>query len=149
MSLMRWDPVREMEDLSSRLNQWFGQPIARRMGDENGMTLANWAPAVDVEETDKEYVVKADLPDIRKDDLKIRIDDGVLSLEGERRQEKEQQGVRFHRVERSYGKFMRRLELPMEIDQQKVSAEFKDGVVIVHLPKTHEARPKTIDVKVM
>lgn len=149
MNLTRFDPFRELEDLSTRLNTWFGQPVTRRGREEDGMTFSDWAPALDVEETDNEYLIKADLPAIRKEDLKINIEDGMLTLEGERKHEKEEKGRKYHRVERSYGKFMRRLALPTDIDQQKVAAEFKDGVLHVRLPKAASAKPRSIDVKVM
>ena len=149
MNLTRWDPFRELEDLSKGLNQWFGQPLMRRVTEENGSSFADWAPAVDVEETDKEYLVRADLPAIRKEDVKVGIDHGMLTLEGERRHEKEEKGRKFHRVERAYGRFMRRLELPMDVDEKKVAAEFRDGVLNVHLPKARDAKPHSIDVKVV
>ena len=148
MNLTRWDPFRELEDLSKGLNQWFGQPLMRRLTDDGG-AFADWAPALDVEENDKEYLIKADLPAIKKDDVKIGIDHGMLTLEGERKQEKEEKGRKFHRVERSYGKFMRRMELPVDVDESKVAAEFKDGVLNVHLPKSAMAKPRAIDVKVV
>jgi HSP20 family protein len=148
MNLTRWDPFRELEDLSKGLNQWLGQPMMRRMKDDNGATFVDWAPALDVEESDKEYLVKADLPAIKKDDLKISIDHGMLTIEGERKQEKEEKGRKFHRVERSYGRFMRRMELPMDVDTQAVGADFKDGVLAVHLPKSPDTKPRAIDVKV-
>jgi len=149
MNLTRWDPFRELEDLSKGLNQWFGQPLMRRVTEENGSSFADWAPALDVEETDKEYLVRADLPAIRKEDVKVGIDHGMLTLEGERRHEKEEKGRKFHRVERAYGRFMRRLELPMDVDEKKVAAEFRDGVLNVHLPKAPDAKPHSIDVKVV
>jgi HSP20 family protein len=147
MNIVRWDPFRELEDMSTRLSRFFGQPGARRF-DDNGALFADWAPAVDVQETDKEYLVKADLPEVRKEDVKVGIEDGILTLEGERKQEKEAKNKKFHRVERVYGKFVRRLALPTEIDAQKVAAEFKDGVLNVRLPKSESAKPRTIDVKV-
>jgi len=146
MALMRLDPLREMEELSNKLNQWFRPTLGKPFDD--GTTFGDWMPAMDVEETDKEYLVKVDLPDMKKEDLKIGIVDGVLSLEGERKQEKEEKGRTFHRIERSYGKFLRRLELPTDVEEQKVKAEFKDGVVSVHLPKSPTARPKSFNVQI-
>jgi HSP20 family protein len=146
MKMMRWDPYRELEAMTSRMNQYFGQPMPRR--DDDDAVFANWAPAVDIEETDKEYVVKADLPDVKKEFVKVGIEGGVLSLEGERKQEKEEKNTKYHRVERVYGKFVRSLAVPTDVDQQKVAAEFKDGVLTVHMPKTAFARPRTVDVKV-
>ena len=148
MNIVRWDPFRDFEDMSARLARFFNQPSLRRAVDDDGAFFADWAPAVDVQETDKEYIVKADLPDVRKEDVKVGIENGVLTLEGERKQEKEEKNKRFHRVERVYGKFVRRLALPMEIDAQKVAAEFKDGVLNVKMPKTESAKPRAIDVKV-
>jgi HSP20 family protein len=145
MNLTRWDPFRELDALSSRMNQLF--PATVRRNDD--VTFADWAPAVDVQETDKEYLVKADLPEIKKEDMKIAIDDGVLSMEGERKQEKEEKNKKFHKVERVYGKFVRRMALPSDVDETKVSAEFKDGVLNVHLPKAPTARPHSVDVKIM
>ena len=115
--------------------------------DDDAM-LADWTPAIDVQENEAEYLVKADLPDIKKDDVKITIDDGVLSMEGERKQEKEEQTKKFHKVERVYGKFVRRLALPTDVDQAKVMAEVKDGVLRVHLPKAAHAKPHMVDVKI-
>lgn len=144
--MMRWDPVRELESLSSRLNQYFGAPAVGR--DETDAGFADWAPAMDVEETSTEYLLKADLPDVKKADVKVEIENGVLSLEGERKQEREEKTSKFHRAERVYGKFVRRLSVPTDVDQQNVRAEFANGVLNVHLPKSAAARPKTIDVKV-
>ena len=98
--------------------------------------------------TDTEYLVKTDLPDLKKEDVKVAIQDGVLSLEGERKQEKEEKTKKYHRVERSYGTFVRRLSVPADVDQQKVQAEFKDGVLTVHMPKSASAKPRSIDVTV-
>ena len=146
MNLARIDPFRELETLTNRLNRMISMPLSR-MGDD-APAFGDWAPAMDVEETDGEYVVKADLPAIRKEDIKIGISDGVLTVEGERKQEKEEKGRKFHRVERSYGKFIRRLAVPTDVDPQKVSAKFSDGELQVHLPKSASATPRAIDVKV-
>jgi len=147
MRMMRWDPFRELESLSTRLNQYFGPTMMTRR-DADDATFAEWAPAVDIEETDKEYVMKADLPEVKKEQVKVGIEDGVLSLEGERKQEKEEKTTKFHRVERVYGKFVRRMAVPTDVDEQKVAAEFKDGVLTVHLPKSAIAKPRAVDVKV-
>ena len=148
MALMRWDPFRELENISTRLNQIFTPALGPKMGEQNGGLFADWEPALDVEESDKEYLIKADLPEVKKDDVKISVENGTLSLEGERRQEKEEKNKRFHRVERSYGRFVRHLTLPSDVEQQKISAEFKEGVLNVHLPKSPAAKPRSIDVRV-
>jgi HSP20 family protein len=114
----------------------------------NGENFADWAPAIDVQETEGEYLIKADLPAVKKEDVKVSVEDGILAVEGERQQEKEEKGRKFHRIERSYGRFVRRLAVPTDVDQSKVAAEFKDGVLNVHLPKSAIAKPRAIDVKV-
>jgi HSP20 family protein len=148
MNLVRWDPFRELEDVSTRLNRLFNQPFGRRPMEDEGSLMAEWAPAVDVQETDGEYLIKADLPDVKKEDVHVELQDGMLCLRGERRQEKEEKGKKFHRIERAYGQFERRLALPSEVDPQKVAAEFKNGVLNVHLPKSAHAKPRAIEVKV-
>jgi HSP20 family protein len=105
-------------------------------------------PAVDIQETDAEFIVKADLPDVTKDEIKVHVQNGVLAIEGERKREKEEKGRRFHKMEREYGRFVRRFEMPTDIDGDKVRAEFKDGVLNVFLPKAPAAKPKAIDVKI-
>jgi HSP20 family protein len=147
MSLVRWNPYRELEEMQNRLNRLFGDSSLERTGDD-GMSLSGWMPAVDVEETDSEYLIKADLPDVKKENVKVELLDGTLTIQGERRQEKEEKGKKFHKVEREYGAFMRRFALPREIDGAKVQAEFKNGVLNVHVPKSPTATPKAIDVKV-
>jgi HSP20 family protein len=148
MNPVRWDPFRELEELSTRFSRLFNQPFGRRPVEDEGSLMAEWAPAVDVQETDGEYLIKADLPEVRKEDVRVELLDGMLCLRGERKQEKEEKGKRFHRIERAYGHFERRLALPSEVDDQKVAAEFKDGVLQVHLPKSASAKPKAIEVKV-
>jgi HSP20 family protein len=146
MNLVRFDPFRELEDLSSRLSTYFNHPA--RPGTAELDSFSSWAPAIDVQETDAEYLVKADLPEVPKGDVKVALERGVLTIEGERKQEKEEKGKKFHRVERTYGKFVRRMSVPSEVDEQKIAAEFKEGVLTVHLPKTLVAKPRRIDVAV-
>jgi HSP20 family protein len=146
--MQRWDPFRELEEMSTRLNRLFREPGARELADNGGLALADWTPAMDVQETDAEYLVKTDLPDVKKGDVTVSVQDGQLCVSGERKHEKEEKGKRFHRLERAYGRFERRLGLPTDVDPTKIAAEFKDGVLQVHLPKSATARPQTIDVKV-
>jgi len=147
MKLMQLDPLREMETLSSRLNRIFANPLPVDMPME-GSVFGDWMPAMDIEENDKEYVIKADLPAIKREEVKVGIADGVLTVEGERKQEKEEKGKKFHRVERSFGRFVRRIAVPTDVDQTKVTAVFTDGVLSLHLPKSESAKPKTVEVKV-
>ena len=147
MNIVRWDPFRELEQIHARLNRVVGEHPARGAQGDN-LSCAEWAPAVDIQETDGEYVIKADLPEVKKDDVKVEFEDGVLTVQGERKQEKEEKGKRFHKIEREYGKFVRRFALPTEVDAARVSAEFKEGVLNVHLPKSPNGKPKAIAVKV-
>jgi HSP20 family protein len=146
MAIVRWDPFQELQDMQTRLNGLFGARSWPKFSEEGA--FADWQPAVDVQETDKEYLIKADLPEVKKDDVKVEVHDGMLTVEGERRQEKEEKGKKFHKIEREYGKFVRRFALPVQVDADKVQAEFKDGVLNVHLPKSATAAPKAIEVKV-
>jgi len=146
MNLVRWDPFRELGTIQARLNRIVGELPDRTT--EQGALFSDWSPAVDIAETDEEYLVKAELPELKKEDVKVALQDGVLTVEGERKEEKEEKGKKFHRIERAYGRFVRRFALPTEIDPDKVQAEFKDGVLNVHLPKAASAKPKAIEVKV-
>src|SRR5262245_4115650 len=147
MNIVRWDPFRELEGIQSRLNRYFGEP-AFRTGNGDELSFADWSPAVDIQETDKEYAIKADLPEMKKEDVKVQFENGVLTIEGERKLEKEEKGKTYHKLERGYGKFVRRFALPTEIDGNTVTAEFKEGVLNVHLPKMPMMKPKTVTVKV-
>jgi HSP20 family protein len=148
MKLARWDPFRELEDMSTRLNRLFTQPALGRPAEGEAEAFADWAPAIDVQETETEYLIKADLPAVKRDEVKVSVEDGILAVEGERKQEREEKGKTFHRIERSYGKFVRHVSVPSDVDQAKVAADFKDGVLTVHLPKSATAKPRTIDVQV-
>jgi HSP20 family protein len=109
---------------------------------------ADWAPSVDILEDDKAYTIKADLPEVKKEDVKVTVENGVLVITGERHAEKEEKGRRYRRIERSHGSFVRSFTVPEDADAGKVVATFKDGLLIVTLPKSDEAKPRTIDVKV-
>jgi HSP20 family protein len=148
-ALTRWDPLKEMDDLQSRWAKWLGLTPAR-LGNagKEALTVAEWAPAVDITEDDKEYLVKADLPEVKKEGVRVTVEDGVLTITGERKFEKEEKDRKYHRVERAYGNFLRSFALPDATDGSKVSAEFKDGVLKVHVPKSEKAKPKAVDVRV-
>lgn len=147
MNIVKFNPFRELEEMQTRLNRLFTDAPMRKIED-NGPFFSDWAPAVDIQETDKEYLIKAELPEMKKEDVKVEVLDGVLTIEGERTQEKEEKGKKFHKVERSYGKFVRQFALPTEVEGAKVQAEYKDGVLSVHLPKTAAAKPTAVTVKV-
>jgi HSP20 family protein len=115
--------------------------------DEN-ITTPEWAPLVDIAEDDKEYLIKVELPEVQKDDVKVTVENGTLTIAGERKAEKEEKGRKFHRVERYFGRFERNFTIPDDAAGENVKAEFKDGVLRVHLAKSEKARPKQIEVKV-
>ena len=148
-ALTSWDPFKEMEETQNRLARFFRlRPARFPNGDKEAMTATEWAPSVDIVEYDKEWLVKADLPEVKREDVQVTVDNGVLTIAGERKLEKEEKDKKYHRIERSYGNFLRSFTLPDAADGSKVNAEFKDGVLIVHLPKTEKARPKAVEVKV-
>ncbi len=146
-ALMRWDPFRELEDMSDRLNRMFARPAVRTNGKET-LTVADWAPTVDISETDGEYLIKAELPEVKKDDVKVTLEDGILTIQGERRREKDEKTTKYHRVERSYGSFVRSFSLPDQVDENGVKAEYKDGMLNLRIPKSEKAKPRAIEVKV-
>jgi HSP20 family protein len=148
MSIVRWDPFRELEDMSNRLNRVFGRVPLTREADKDAMVAFDWAPSVDISENAEEFILKAEIPGVNKDDVKVSIADDIVSIQGERKQEKEERDKKFHRVERSYGSFLRTFSLPSNIDDAKVQAQFKDGLLTVRLPKSATAKPKSIDVKI-
>ena len=149
-ALIRWYPFREMDELQSRLANALGRASAasRGSGSSENCTVAEWSPLVDVVEDDKEYVIKAELPGIQKENVKVTVEDGVLAISGERKFEQEQKDKKYHRTERAYGSFVRSFAFPDDADPAKVLAEFKDGVLYVRLAKNEKAQPKTIEVKV-
>jgi len=153
--LTRWEPFKgrldrwkELEDMEKRLSTYLGRPAVQTETGKEAMTVAEWSPLVDITEDEKEYLIKADLPEVKKEDVKLTVQDDVMSISGERKYEKEEKGKKYHRVERAYGSFMRSFTLPEDADGSKVSAEYKDGVLKVHLPKSEKAKPKSIEVKV-
>ena len=144
----RWDPFKELEEIGDRFNRIFGRLPEYRPMNKEALTVADWVPAVNISEDDKEYVIKAELPEVDKKDVKIGVEDGVLSIQGERTKEKEEKGKKFHRIESSYGSFFRSFTLPENVAEDKLTADFKDGILFVHLPKTEKPKPKAIEVKV-
>lgn len=150
MAIVRWDPFRELQDMSDRLNRMIARPASGGNGGQGRevMTVADWTPTVDISETEAEYAIKAELPEVKREDVKVTVEDGVLTIQGERKQEKEEKAKKYHRVERSYGRFVRTFTLPDTVDESKVKAEYTDGILHLHLPKSEKAKPKQIDVKV-
>jgi HSP20 family protein len=147
-ALTRWDPFKEMDELNKRLTSLFNPSLSRLSDGKETMTVAEWSPLVDITEDDKEYLIKAELPEVRKEDVNVTVENGVLSITGQRKFEKEEKDKRYHRIERAYGSFTRSFTVPDDADDAKVSAEFKNGVLAVRLAKNEKARPKSIEVKV-
>jgi HSP20 family protein len=142
--LTRWDPFREFARVQEEMN--------RALGDERLMFRAGesvgWTPACDIYEDEEEIVVRADLAGVDPKDVEIRFENGVLTLKGDRKLDKEDKRENYHRLELSYGTFTRGFSLPATIDSEKIRAESKHGVLLIHLPKKAEAKPKSIQVKV-
>lgn len=148
MGLVRWEPFRELEDMTQQLQRLFGQRPWLREAGEEALTVGDWLPPVDIQETEKEFLFKVELPEIKKEDVKVEVEDRTLRITGERKREKEEKGTLYHRVERSYGTFLRTFALPVAADATRVQAEFKEGLLLVHVAKSESARPKMISVKV-
>lgn len=148
-SITRWDPFRELDELQSRLSTMFGRAPVKKEGDKReALTMAEWAPLVDIVEDEKEYLIKAEVPGITKEDVKVAFHDDVLTISGERKYEKEEKDKKFHRIERAHGSFFRSFTIPEDSDGEKIKAEFKDGVLKVHLPKTEKAKAQQIQIPV-
>lgn len=145
--LTRWDPFRELEDMHRHLTRIFDRPSGRDDGREF-ISATEWAPSVDILEDDQNYVIKAELPEVRKEDVHVRVDNGVLTFTGERKFEKEEKNRKYHRTERSYGSFARSFALPDNIDPDKVVANYKDGMLTVSVAKSAKAKPKQIEIRV-
>jgi len=146
MNLMRWEPFRESDEFFRSLsNPMFGR-WPQYFGEEG--TKIEWSPAVDIKETETEYLVKAELPGVKREDVNVTLEDGVLMIEGERRQEKEVKGEKSHRVERFYGNFCRSFTLPEYADANAIRAESKDGVLHVHVPKLKIEKRKALQIKI-
>jgi len=148
MSLMRWRPTHDLISMREEMNRLFdnffsGFPERRR-----GLLEGEWAPSIDVAETDEEIVVTAELPGVKQEEVDISIADSVLTLKGEKKEEKEVKEKNYHRIERSYGSFQRSISLPTSVEASKAKATYKDGILRVTVPKVEEAKPKQIKIDV-
>ena len=146
MAIVRWEPFGDLLATQGRFNRLFNETFSRAFGDGGELTQTGWLPAVDVYETDQNVVLKAEMPGVDPKNVEIRVEDGTLYLKGERKFEKEVKEENYHRVERSYGSFTRSFALPSSVDAEKATAEYKDGVLTLTLPKKEEAKPKTIKI---
>ena len=148
-TLAHWNQYRELEALHQSLGSLFSRsPVPRPEGQEEPMRVADWAPVVDISEDNQEYLIKAELPEVKKEDVKITMADGMLTITGDRKFEKEENGKKYHRVERAYGSFGRSFSLPDDASPAKVTADFKDGVLKVHLAKNEKSRPQQVEIGV-
>ena len=153
MSLIRWNPARELAlfpfgamNMQREIERMFDGVL--RGGTQDDGFSSVLMPAVDIAERENEYTVNVELPGVSKDDVKITMQDNILTIRGEKKEEKESKGSSFHRVERSYGSFQRSFTLPTRVQSDKIEATYKDGILSVTLPKAEEAKPKQIEVKV-
>ncbi len=147
----RWNPIRELEDFVQNYQRMMSPAKMQGLVNEPGkeaMAHAEWMPAVDISETAQSYLVKAEIPDVKKEDIKLNVHEHVLRLTGERRLEKQENGPKHHRIERIYGSFARSFALPEDADETRVAAEYRDGVLHVTIPKMERAQPRAIDVQI-
>ena len=145
MAVVRWDPFRELGMLQDRMNRLFDDAGRGWRADEPAATTS-WSPSVDIFETEGEIIVKAELPGLERKDIVLHLENNVLTLRGERKFEKETKEENYHRIERSYGNFNRSFSIPATVDEEKIRADYKDGVLNIALPKKEQAKPKQIKI---
>lgn len=148
MALIRWDPFREMSSLQERMNRLMSDFRTRTPWTEEEMAQGAWVPAVDIYETKDSIVLNVELPGVTKEEISLEVKDNTLTLRGEKKMEKDVKEESYHRMERTYGSFMRAFTLPSTVQQEKVKARFRDGILEVSIPKAEEAKPKQIKVEV-
>ena len=147
MTLVKWEPYRELSTLRDRMDRLFGSDLFRMPGDgSTERTLADWSPAVDIYEDAESFVLKVEVPELDMKDIDIKIEGDTLRISGERRLEKEDEKDNYHRVERYYGSFTRSFTLPRTVNQEKVDATYDRGVLKITLPKREETKPKKIQI---
>jgi HSP20 family protein len=147
MDLVRWEPFEGLNRIQSRINDLFDETFGRSRNYQSGTTGA-WHPPVDILESRDAYLLRAELPGMKKEDFNLEVKDGTLTLSGERKFEKPANGVEYHRVERTAGKFSRSFYLPQTVKHDGIKATYRDGILEVHVPKAEEAKPRQITVSV-
>ena len=146
-ALIRWDPFKEMDELQNRITSLFGLGNQRSVQNhEENMIVSQWLPLVDVTEDEKEYQIKVELPEVKKEAVTVTVESGVLSIGGERSFEKTEKDKKYHRIERSYGSFARSFTLSTRVDSDKIRANYNAGVLTITLPKAEAAKPKKIQI---
>jgi len=145
MAIIRWDPFRDMMTLRERMNRLFDETYGSKE-EETDIKRGVWAPTVDIHESEKKLVLTAELPGLKEEDVEVNIDGNTLSISGKREFEEETKKEDYHRIERSYGSFFRSFTLPSYIDQEKVKAEYDNGLLKVTMPKKPELKPKKVKV---
>lgn len=148
MAMTRFDPFRDLAVLQDRMNRLFNDTYGDRRRDEDLMSRGSWTPAVDIYEVDGALVLKAELPDMRREDIDVNVESNTLTIRGERKLDNEVRQESFHRIERPYGSFLRQFSLPPTVDTTKIGAEYKNGVLTIKLPVRDEAKPRTINVEI-
>jgi HSP20 family protein len=149
VTIVRWEPLRELSSLQTEMNRLFNTVFdAPTAGTGNGGTLRRWVPAMDLLETADHFVLRADLPGMTEDDVKIELEDSVLTVSGERKAEHEDRQEGFYRVERAFGSFSRSLTLPKGVNADAVTASFDNGVLEIRIPKPEESKPRRISIAV-
>lgn len=147
MNMQLWNPFQEFENMLERYSKSGLSNIGKQLSTE--MSFADWSPSVDIEEEEDKYVIKADLPGVKKEDIEVKLENNVLSIRGEKKTEKETgKGTKHHRTERFHGTFARSFTLPETVKADEVDASYKDGVLMLTVPKEEESKPKSIDIKV-
>ena len=144
MTIVRWEPLRELGSLQNEMNRLFNTVFDTPQ--PGGSTMRRWMPAMDLVETDESFVLRADLPGLSEEDIKIEFDDGTLTVSGERKSEHESKGEGYYRVERAFGSFSRSLTLPQGVDPEAVTANFDRGVLEVQIPKPEARKPRRIEI---
>lgn len=146
MAMVRFDPFRDLAILQDRMNRLFNEAHSPRQSDDL-MSRGTWTPAVDIYEVEGALVIKAELPDMRREDIEISVENHTLTIRGERKLDHEIKQESFHRIERAYGSFMRSFSLPNTVDPAKIGAEYRNGVLSVRLPVREDAKPRTISIE--
>ena len=146
MSTELWNPFQEFENLLDRYNKSSG--TAMRGRSDGDLSFADWSPSVDIDEQDDQYLIKADLPGVEKKDIDVKLENGILSIRGEKHTETESGKGKRHRTERFHGTFARSFTLPDTVDSEHIDAKYKDGVLTLVIRKLEKAKPKSIDIKI-